>query len=182
MPDTYKLITINASGTITSIIQYNTLAICVGNPTNTIRGTSALASTNVPYLFFSLPPLTNSELVCAIKSFMTSWIALPNEDKSTGWSVPKPYWYDPFTFSVGTQLYTKLNNGEFKKKNVNSAGDPGYPRKEVYNLDGGGVMSFGSTWTEEANKPDDNWVIVSTNGTGVITAIDIYNTYSYTCP
>ena len=182
VPDTYKLITINASGTITSIIQYNTLATCVGDPTNTIRGTSALASTNVPYLFFSLPPLTNSELVCAVKSFMTSWIALPNEDKSTGWSVPKPYWYDPFTFSVGTQLYTKLNNGEFKKKNVNSAGDPGYPRKEVYNLDGGGVMPFGTTWTEEANKPDDNWVIVSTNGTGVITAIDVYNTYSYTCP
>ena len=182
VPDTYKLITINASGTITSIIQYNTLATCVGDPTNTIRGTAALASTNVPYLFFSLPPLTNSELVCAVKDFMTSWIALPSEDKSTGWSVPKPYWYDPFTFSVGTQLYTKLNNGEFKKKNVNSAGDPGYPRKEVYNLDGGGVMPFGSTWTEEANKPDDNWVIVSTNGTGVITAIDIYNTYSYTCP
>ncbi|MAO25585.1 MAG: hypothetical protein CMJ25_33010 [Phycisphaerae bacterium] len=183
VPDTYKLITINASGTITSIIQYNTLAICIGNPTNTTRGTSALSGgANVPYLFFSLPALTNSELVCAIKNFMETWIALPNEDKSTGWSVPKPYWYDPFTFSVGTQLYTKLNNGEFKKKNVNSAGDPGYPRKEVYNLDGGGVMPFGSTWTEEANKPDDNWVIVSTNGTGIITAIDVYNTYSYTCP
>ena len=183
VPDTYKLITIDASGTVTNIIQYNTLASCVGNPTNTTRGTSALnGGTNVPYLFFSLPALTNSELVCAIKNFMETWIALDPEDKSTGWSVPKPYWYDPFTFSVGTQLYTKLNNGEFKKKNVNSAGDPGYPRKEIYNLATGGVMPYGSTWTVEANKPDDNWVIVSTNGTGIITAIDVYNTYSYTCP
>ena len=113
---------------------------------------------------------------------MTSWNALGTDDRSQNWSVPRPYWYDPFTFSVGTQLYTKLNNGEFKKKNVNSAGDPGYPRKEVYNLTTGGVMSFGATWTDEANKPDDNWVIVSTNGTGIITAIDVYNTYSYTCP
>jgi transglutaminase/protease-like cytokinesis protein 3 len=43
-------------------------------------------------------------------------------------------------------------------------------------------MSFGSTWTIEANKPNDNWVIVSTSDTGIITAIDVYNTYSYTCP
>ena len=57
VPDTYKLITINASGTITNIIQYNTLASCVGNPTNTTRGTAAVGSTNVPYLFFSLPAL-----------------------------------------------------------------------------------------------------------------------------
>ena len=183
IPNTYKLITINAAGTITSIIQYNTLNPCIGNPTNNIRGTGALSGgSNVPYLFFSIPVLTNAELVCAIKGFMTSWIALPPEDRSTGWSVPKPYWYDPFTFSVGTQLYTKLSNGEFIRKNTNSAGDPGYPRKEVYNLAGGGVMSFGSTWTIEANKPNDNWVIVSTSDTGIITAIDVYNTYSYTCP
>ena len=184
VPNSYKLITINAAGTITSIIQYNTLAACAGNPTNFTRGTGALSSTNVPYLFFSIPALTNAELVCAVKGFMTSWLALPSEDRSQGWSVPKPYWYNPFTFSVGTQLYTKLSNGTFIQKNTNSQGDPGYARKEVYNLGGSGSMTmvFGSTWTIEANKPDDNWVIVSTSNTGVITAIDIYNTYSYTCP
>jgi len=182
VPNTYKLITINAAGTITSIIQYNTLAACIGDPTYSLRGTAGVNDPSVPHLFFSIPAVTSAVLVCSIKGFMTSWLALDPETRSGGqWSVPTSYWYSPANFVVGTQLYSKLSNGTFAKKNVNSSGNPGYSRKEVYNLATGSVMPFGSTWTVEANKPDNNTVIVTTNGTGIITAIEIYNTFSYTC-
>ena len=182
VPNTYKLITVNAAGSITSIIQYNTLAACAGDPTSSLRGTSGVNDPNVPNLFFSIPVVTSAELVCSIKGFMLQWLALDPETRSGGqWSVPTVYWYGDANFVVGTQLYSE-SNGAFVKKNVNSAGNPGYNRKEVYNLTTGGVMPFGNKWTVEANKPDNNTVIVSTNGTGVITAIEIYNTFSYTCP
>ena len=43
-------------------------------------------------------------------------------------------------------------------------------------------MPYDATWLTPNTLVSDEWVVVTTDGSGIITAIDQYNNYSGLCP
>ena len=112
---------------------------------------------------------------------MQTWITFDPDTRTKGWGAPEVWWYGPDNFEVGTQLYTYSNSLGYTRKNQSSAGNTGNPRKEVYRLWNGGVMSpFGTYWNDNSSI-DDSWFIVSTDGDGIVTGIEQYNTFNPNC-
>lgn len=183
IPSTYYVMILNSSGQIASWTQYNTLNACQGDPDRSIQGTGALLGTlTLPTYNFSYPAQTNNDLWCGISGWMQVWSTLDPETRTKGWGAPEVWWYGPDNFEVGTQLYTYTSSFGYIRKNQSSAGNTGNPRKEIYRLWNGGLMNpFGTYWSDNSSI-DDSWFIVSTDGDGIVTAIEQYNTVNSNCP
>lgn len=155
-------------------------------PDRSIRGTGALNGgvKAGSYYFSTLPLETTEQVVCNIRSYFQTWFSIPAEDRSIGWSAPTVYWYGPSDFTVGTQLWEYSSQYGYIKKNwINGGTTPGANGKiEVYKRWSGGVMPYNATWLTPNTSVSDEWIVVTTNGSGIITAIDQYNNYSGLCP
>ena len=185
VPATYYVMILGSNGQIASYTKYDTLAACPGDPDRSLRGTGGFSSTlTLNYYNFSVPVQTNTQLWCAVKAYMEAWLLLDPNFRGRGWAVPNIYWYGPANFQVGTQLYSYNSSVGYYKKNHDSAGNPGvYGRKEVYKLGTywtGSLMPIGLTFTSNTTIGDE-WFIVTTNNTGIITAIEQYNSINTTC-
>jgi hypothetical protein len=186
VPSTYYIMILNSSGQIASWTQYNTLDTCQGDPDMGRRGVESVWSTYLvagvptanPYNFnFMLPfnTSTNQSTVCNLIEYLTFWFNLDSEDRGPyGVGSRDFFWYGPNDFEVGTQLYVFDNIAQ-----EYVPFQPAFNSRALFKGTGG--LSLPGVYNGQLMDPPtvpDEWYWVEISTLGVITSIDLYNTYS----
>jgi hypothetical protein len=186
VPSTYYIMILNSSGQIASWTQYNTLDTCQGDPDMGRRGVESVWSTYLvagvttanPYNFnFMLPfnTSTNQSTVCNLIEYLTFWFNLDSEDRGPyGVGSRDFFWYGPNNFEVGTQLYVFDNIAQ-----EYVPFQPAFNSRALFKGTGG--LSLPGVYNGQLMDPPtapDEWYWVEISTLGVITSIDLYNTYS----
>jgi hypothetical protein len=186
VPSTYYVMILNSSGQIASWTQYNTLDPCQGDPDMGRKGVQSVQSnylvagvpTANPYNFnFMLPfnTSTNQSTVCNLIEYLTFWFNLDSEDRGAyGGGSRDFFWYGPNDFEVGTQLYVFDNIAQ-----EYVPFQPAFNSRALFK--GTGDLSLPGVYNGQLMVPPtapDEWYWVEISTLGVITSIDLYNTYS----
>jgi len=188
VPSTYYIMILNSSGQIASWTQYNTLDPCQGDPDMSRRGVQSVQSnylvagvpTANPYNFNFMVPFntsTNQSTVCNLIEYLTFWFNLDSEDRGAyGGGSRDFFWYGPNDFEVGTQLYVFDNIAQ-----EYVPFQPAFNSRALFKgtVDLSPAAVYNGQLMEPPTAPDEwYWVEIST--AGLITSIDLYNTYSAT--
>jgi hypothetical protein len=186
VPSAYYVMILDSNGQIVSWTQYNTLDPCQGDPDMSRKGVQSVESnylvagvpTANPYNFNFILPFntsTNQSTVCNLIEYLTFWFNLDPEDRGAyGGGSRDFFWYGPNDFEVGTQLYI-----------FDSIAQEYVPFQPAFNsralFKGTGDLSAPGVYNGQLMVPStapDEWYWVEISTLGVITSIDLYNTYS----
>lgn len=186
VPSAYYVMILDSNGQIVSWTQYNTLDPCQGDPDMSRKGVQSVESnylvagvpTANPYNFNFILPFntsTNQSTVCNLIEYLTFWFNLDPEDRGAyGGGSRDFFWYGPNDFEVGTQLYI-----------FDSIAQEYVPFQPAFNsralFKGTGDLLAPGVYNGQLMVPltaPDEWYWVEISTLGVITSIDLYNTYS----
>jgi hypothetical protein len=186
VPSAYYVMILDSNGQIVSWTQYNTLDPCQGDPDMSRKGVQSVESnylvagvpTANPYNFNFILPFntsTNQSTVCNLIEYLTFWFNLDPEDRGAyGGGSRDFFWYGPNDFEVGTQLYI-----------FDSIAQEYVPFQPAFNsralFKGTGDLLAPGVYNGQLMVPStapDEWYWVEISTLGVITSIDLYNTYS----
>ena len=122
--------------------------------------------------------------MCKVIDFMEDWGNADPNTRTQHSQSPTIWWFGPGDIAIGTQCYRETpSTGIFTKKNYTVNGTPGYATKEVYRTDQtNSSMPWGWGNYYPVNSLSDSYVIISISNVGIVTNIEIYNTFSTTCP
>jgi hypothetical protein len=186
VPSAYYVMILDSNGQIVSWTQYNTLDPCQGDPDMSRKGVQSVQSnylvagvpTANPYNFNFILPFntsTNQSTVCNLIEYLTFWFNLDSEDRGVyGGGSRDFFWYGPNDFEVGTQLYIFDNIAQ-----EYVPFQPAFNSRALFK--GTGDLSAPGVHNGQLMVPStapDEWYWVEISTLGVITSIDLYNTYS----
>lgn len=178
IPNNWYILEISATGTIASLTQYNTLGPCVSEPL--VGGAVIGLVCNNSGESACQPDLTfnnssdSSDLLCDIRNWLATWAGVPAANKRNGSRIDSIYWYTNTFFEVGDTLNKSQSTYNNKLFIYYQSSNANYqPTTFTY--------SAGSYWTNLSAIPNEYYV-VATNASGVVTQKTKINTLTVTCP
>ncbi len=180
VPPSYYVMILNNNGQVSSWTQYNTIPDCASNPDmGPIRMCAGVNSNVAPAVLFRFYN-NDTDLWCALKDYMQTWVDAPFEGRSQGYSSWAVTWYGPnfggpANVELGTTIYHYSSGAGTHTLIPNQV--------IIYRNPLGGNIPYGEPWISSINNLGDEYFILETDSNSVVTRLDQINLLpNPTCP